>query len=189
MSVISNTVLYVDTANYLNVIGEVANTTARPVGFVIVTVTFYDGGHQFLTTDYTYLYLEHLPSGDRTCFHLRLSEPAGWTSYEFAAPTYTSSDQGPPNLALLAPAGAYRADTHKYTLSGQARNDEGGTVAGAQAVGTLYNAAGAPVGCDYAGVDSNDLAPGQTSAFSMPFGARDFADVASWRLQLDGDPR
>jgi hypothetical protein len=43
------------------------------------------------------------------------------------------------------------------------------------------------VGCDFTFVNSTDLNPGQSSAFDMQFVGRNYNDVASHRIQIDGN--
>jgi len=69
------------------------------------------------------------------------------------------------------------------------RNDHGTRVDFVSPVGTVYNAAGKVVGCDFTYVNSTDLDPGQSSSFEMTFLGRDYSDVTSYQLQVDGNPQ
>jgi hypothetical protein len=178
----------VDSIDYLNIVGEVQNNTANHLRFVKITANIFNGSGQLLDTDFTYIYLDNLPASDRTCFHISLEEPAGWSYYEFEAPTYWTDGEPLPNLAVLNDSGSYNSTFGWYEIIGQVRNDHGTRVEYVSPVGTVYNASGV-VGCDFTYVNSTDLAPDQTSSFEMTFLGRDYADVTSYRLQVDGNPQ
>ena len=59
-----------------------------------------------------------------------------------------------------------------------------------ESVGTLYHAGGAVIGCCYSAyVRGSNLGPGETGFFEITFPLREYADVASYRLQVDGRTR
>ena len=187
--ILSNYSFYVDSIDYLHIVGEVQNNTANHLRFVKITANIFSGGGQLLATDFTYIYLDNLPAGDRTCFHILLEEPAGWSYYEFEAPTYWTDGEPLPNLTVLNDSGSYNSTFGWYEIIGQVRNDHGTRVEYVSSVGTVYNASGVVVGCDFTYVNSTHLDPGQTSSFEMTFSGRDYADVTSYRLQVDGNPQ
>lgn len=51
----------------------------------------------------------------------------------------------------------------------------------------MFNSTGKVIGCDFTYVNSTHLDPGQTSAFDLTFIGRDYADAATYRVQVDGD--
>jgi hypothetical protein len=179
----------VDSIDYLHVVGEVLNNTDDNLRFVKISANFFNSSGQLLDTDYTYVYLDNLPAREKTCFHLLLSLPVGWSYYEFEAPTYYTDGQPLPNLTVLNDSASYDPTYGWYTIIGQVRNDNGTVVDFVSPVGTVYNAAGIVLGCDFTYVNSTDLNPGQTSAFNMLFTGRDYGDVTTYRLQVDGNPQ
>ncbi len=180
---------YVDSIDYLHIVGEVQNNTANNLRFVKITANIFGSSGQLLATDFTYIFLENLPAGDRTCFHLLVDEPAGWSHYEFEAPAYWTDGEPLPNLTIFNDSGAYDSTFGWYEIIGQVRNDHGTRVEYVSPVGTLYNAHGTVVGCDFTYVNSTHLDPGQTSSFESIFIGRDYADVTAYRLQVDGNPQ
>ncbi|MFQ6058643.1 MAG: FxLYD domain-containing protein [Anaerolineae bacterium] len=186
--VLSNHSHYVDSINYLHVIGEVYNNTANHLRYVKITANFFNSSEQLVDTGFTYTYLDNLPAGVKTCFHILLAEPAGWSYYEFEAPSYWTDGEPLPNLTVFNDSGSYDPTFGWYEIVGQVRNDHGSRVEYVSPVGTVYNASGTVVGCDFTYVNSTHLDPGQTSSFKMTFGGRDYADVVSYRLQVDGNP-
>lgn len=186
--VLNNHFAYVDTIDYLHIVGEVQNNTANHLRFVKITANIFNSNGQLLDTDFTYTYLDNLPAGDKTCFHILLEEPAGWSYYEFEAPTYWTDGEPLPNLAIFNDSGSYNSTFGWYEIIGQVRNDHGTRVEYVSPVGTVYNASGV-VGCDFTYVNSTHLDPGRTSSFEMTFSGRDYANVTSYRLQVDGNPQ
>jgi len=179
---------YVDNIGNLHIVGEVLNNTPDHLWLVKIPVTFYNSSGQVVGTDYTYTWLDNLQAGDKTCFHILLDEPAGWTRYEFGTITHWPG-HALPNLALLNHTGSV-INYGWYQIAGQVRNDQGTQVNSVQVVGTLYNAAGTVVGCWWDGsTDPTNLNPGQVGTFEIQFVFRDHSDVASYRLQADGGPQ
>ena len=180
---------YVDSIDYLHVVGEVFNNTSDDLRFVKIAANFFNTGGQLLDTDFTYIHLDNLPASEKTCFHMLLQVPIGWSYYEFEAPTYWTDGQSLPNLTILNDGGSYDSDFGWYTIIGQVRNDNGSRVEYVSPVGTVYNAAGTVLGCGFTYVNSTDLEPGQTSAFEMLFTGQDYINVTTYRLQVDGNPQ
>ena len=118
-----------------------------------------------------------------------MPKPTGWSYYTFEAPTYSTDGSLLPNLTVLNDSGSYNSTFGWYKIIGQVRNDHGTRVEYVSPVGTVYNASGVVVGCDFTYVNSTHLDPGQTSSFEMTFTGRDYVDVTSYRLQIDGDPQ
>src|SRR6266496_4598406 len=57
--IVGQTFSYVDSINYLHIIGEVRNTRSGPVQFVKMTVNIFDSQQRLVATDFTYTYLEY----------------------------------------------------------------------------------------------------------------------------------
>lgn len=187
--ILENHSYYVDLFGYLNIVGEVKNDTADHLHSVGITVNVFNSGGQFIGTGFNYIYLNNLPTGDKTCFYISLEEPANWSHYEFEPPGYWTGGAPLPNLTVLNDSGYYDPFWGGYEIIGQVRNDHGTRVEDIFLVGTLYNASGTVMDCDYADIDAFYLDPGQASPFEMAFFWRDYADVASYRLQVDGSPQ
>ncbi len=187
--VLNNHFAYVDTIGYLNIVGEMQNNTPNHLRFVKITANIFNSGGRLLDTEFTYIYLNNLPAGDKTCFHISLEEPVGWSYYEFEAPTYWTDGKPLPNLAVSNDSGSYDSISGWYEIIGQVRNEHGTRVEYVSPVGTLYNASGVVVGCSFTYINSTHLDPGQTSSFKMTFFDRDYADVTMYRLQVGGNPQ
>jgi hypothetical protein len=188
VQILQNHSYYVDSIDYLHVVGEVLNNTGNNLRFVEIWVNVFNGSGQLLDTDFSYILLDNLPAWDKTCFEVSLSEPSGWAYYQFEAPIYWTDGDPLPNLTILNDSGSYDPTFGWYQIIGQVRNDHGSRVDFVSPVGTVYNASGKVVGCDYTYVNSTNLDPGQTSSFRMTFFSRNYADVTSYRLQVDGNP-
>lgn len=189
VAIYPNHSFYVDSIDYLHIVGEVQNNTSNNLRFVKIAANLFSSSSQLLATDFTYIYLDNLPAGDRTCFHLLVEEPAGWSHYEFEAPTYWTDGEPLPNLTIFNDSGAFDPTFGWYEIIGQVRNDHGTRVEYVSPVGTLYNVHGTVIGCDFTFVNSTHLEPNQTSSFEAIFSGRDYPDVAAYRLQVDGNPQ
>lgn len=188
--VLPNHSFYQTSWGFLHIVGEVMNNTSSHLTFVKVSANLFSAGGQLLDTDYTYTYLDDLPAGHKTCFDvLFLDPPSGWSYYEFETPTYWTSGEPLPNLTVLNDSGSYDPTDGDYKIVGQVRNDHGSRVEYVSPVGTLYNSSGTVVGCNYTYVNSTHLDPGQVSAFDIDYYGRDYGNVVSYRLQVDGNPQ
>jgi len=187
--ILSNHSWYVNSIGSLHVVGEVQNNTSNNLRFVRITANFFDSHGVLLDVDYTYTWLDNLPAGDKTCFDLFVSEPSGWAYYEFEAVSYWTDGDPLPNLTVLNDSGSYISYFGWYKIIGIVRNDHGTRVEYVNPVGTLYNASGTVIGCDFTYVNATHLDPSQQSSFEMTFIGRDYVDAASYRLQVDGNPQ
>lgn len=190
VTILGNHSAYINSIGSLHIVGEVQNNSGGNIRFVKITADFYNGSHQFIGSSFTYTDITNLPSGQRTCFDVLESDPPdGYASYEFEAVTYSNTSEGLPNMAVLSPSGSV-SQTGSYHLIGQVRNDNGTTVNYVEPVGTLYTANGTVADCGFTFVNSTHETAGQTSSFDMIFiGRPTYTDVASWRIQVDGDPQ
>ncbi len=187
--ILDNQSTFVDSIDYLHVLGEIQNNTSHNLELIKITANFFNGSNQLIDIDFTYTKLDNLPIGDKTCFEISLPEPSGWSYYEFEVPTYWTTGEPLPNMTLLNVLGQIEPTFHWYEILGQVRNDHGVKVTYVQPVGTLYNTSGQVIGCGYTFVSSTDLDPGQTSSFKMTFSSRNYDDVTNYRLQVDGNPQ
>lgn len=188
--VLPNYSFYQTSWGALHIVGEVMNNTSSHLTFVKISANLFSSEGELLDTDYTYAYLDDLPAGHKTCFDvLFLNPPSGWSYYEFEAPTYWTDGNPLPNLTILNDSGSYDPTDSGYKIIGQVRNDHGSRVEYVNSVGTLYNSSGTVLGCGYTYVNSTHLNPGQVSAFKIDYYGRDYGDVDSYRLQVDGNPQ
>jgi hypothetical protein len=88
----------------------------------------------------------------------------------------------------VSDSGTYVPGARWYLLGGEVRNDHGTHVKDVTVVGTLYDGAGNAVRCEGTYVLSIGLEPDETSLFELVFTGRDHGDVASYRVQVDGEP-
>jgi hypothetical protein len=182
-----NATVFVDSANYLHIVGEVTNTTFDTHILVQLNARFYDKAGGLVATDFAYTYLDDLPLGETTCFEMILEQPASWRQIAFEPVRSVVSSDRVPLLTLFSISGSYDTALQQYTLRGEARNDEVVPVQFVQVVGTLYDGADRPIGCGFTYVNSRDLNPGQSSAFTVnEFGVHSSATVR-YKVHATGD--
>ncbi len=177
---------YQDYSNYVHVLGEVQNISTLYLRFVRVAAEVFDAGGALVGAGAIYTPQANLPPGQRACFDITIRDPGAWASYRFEGVGWSPSPQGLPHTTLSSLSSSYDTTLHWYRVLGLVRNDEPVTVRFVQPTVTLYNAAGTVVGCAFEYVGSLDLAPGQSSAFDLSFGGRDYVDVASYSVTPDG---
>lgn len=176
---------YVGSDGLLHIVGEVLNNTTAYIASVTIAVSLFSSGGHEVETELGFTWLDNLPSGEKTCFDAALSQTTGWAYYEFAQPSF-SQGRPLPNLTILNAAGSILPYMGWYQLTGQVRNEQGTRVDYIACVGTLYNAEGKVVGCDFSPIGS--LQHTETRSFTILFAGRNYSDVASYRVQADGEP-
>ncbi len=185
--VLPNHSIWVSIGGFLHISGEVQNPSDQNLNYVEAVVDFYDGGGQFVGTDYSYAEMDVLPAHERTCFDIIISNPpATWASYTFEPTTYSGTSSSYPALTVLNNS-ASRPYPDEYEIIGQIRNDSSAQVQYVEPIATLYDASGHVLNCGSTFVNSTHLNPGQISAFDLSFFSRDYRGVASYRLQVDGN--
>jgi len=189
VKILGNHSHYIDIIGNLHIVGEVSNDTGNHLRDVQITANIFNGIGQLIDTGFANIHLDNLPAGDKTCFRISLEEPTGWSYYEFGPPSYLTDGEPLPNLVVLNDSGSYYPVFGWYKVNGQVRNDHGTRVEYVRPVGTLYDASGIVIGCDFTSIEGMHLDPGQTSSFEMVFLGRDYADAASYRLQVNGNPQ
>ncbi len=187
IEILTNSTAFVDGFDTLHILGEVANHSSGYLSDILVGVKVLDGAGQVVAADAVYTHLDSLAAGDRTCFEIDLLAPQGGAGYQFDDPSYTTGGVNP-NLSIHAAQGVYDPDTGWYDVTGEVRNDSSHAITDASAVASLYDAAGLIVGCDFAYVDSLNLAAGQSSLFDITFIQGDTAGVLTYRVQPNGAP-
>lgn len=189
MEILPNQTHYIGLWGDLRVVGEIKNNRTQPIYFIKITLNLFDASGQLLATSSTFTRLYTLTAGDRTCFSISFDPPpAGWTSYQFETPTYYVPGQPVSGLVAFNDSGIYNTTFGWYEIIGQIRNDSTKRIKSVKAVSTLYNDIGTAIGCGSGYVSSDDLEPGQTSAFKIITTGRDYRDVGSYRLQAEGSP-
>lgn len=171
----------------LYVVGEVQNSGEIGLEWVSVPANLFNGDEQLIDTGTGYAELSVLPPGDKTCFQFWFDVWDGWSHYEFEMPTYysISSDQLQ-NMTVHGDNGTYDSGYGWYRVLGFIRNDNETQVEFVKPIVTLYNASGTVIGCGSTFVSSTHLDPAQSSSFELNFTGRDYIDVASYRVQVDG---
>jgi hypothetical protein len=189
--VLPNHSFYVDTINYLHVVGEIVNNTAQHLLDVEIRVNVFNSQGQLLDTATGYTWLTYIPAGVRTCFdaYIDTADVPGWSYYEIPPPLHWPDGDPLPNMAVYNHSGSYESVFGSYTIVGTVRNDHGSRVGSVSPVGTVYDAAGTVLGCEYTLADVWTLDPGQTSDFSLTFSGHDYVAVSSYRLQVDAKPQ
>jgi hypothetical protein len=192
--VLTNHSIYTTTSS-LAVMGEIQNNGFIGIMEPRIVVNLFDDNNQLIDTAIAYTHLAQyswrdsaLGAGDKTCFQAEFGEFDGWSYYEFETPTYAFTGDPLQNMTVYGDNGTYDSGDGSYRILGFVRNDNEVTVTDVDLTGTLYDAGSTVVGCGTIGANNDNLAPGQSSSFEMTFSGyyRDYADVDSYRLQVDG---
>lgn len=178
---------YIDSIGYVEVTGEVFNNTSNYIKYVKINANLFNSNGQLIDTDFTYTLLDNLPPGVTTCFKIYFSNTSGASYYQIESVSYSPNGVPLPNLTVYNHSSSYDSYFGWYEIIGMVRNDSGNYVSYVKPVGTIYNSAGNVVGCDYTYVNSTHLTAGQSSSFEMTFTGRDYFNVTSYKIQVNGN--
>jgi hypothetical protein len=109
VTILPNHTSYVDSIDYLHVVGEVYNNTSHDLRFVRIHVNVYNSNGNLLDTGFTYTQLDNVPAGDKACFNFSIQAPAGWDYYEFEPVSYRTDGDPLPNLTTSNLSSSYDA--------------------------------------------------------------------------------
>ena len=183
---LDNFTSYVDSIDYLHIVGEIWNNTTNVIRFVRVSVNLFDSAGRLLDTDFTYTYISNFPGNVKTCFNLAMPAHPDMAYYQFQSVTYMNDGSMPPSMTISNTSGAL-TPYGDFQILGMVRNNTSAKIQFVQPVGTLYNNAGKVVDCGFTFVDGTDIESGQSSSFKMTFFIRaSYADVTNYRIQVDG---
>lgn len=186
MTVMENHLAYIDSIDYLHIVGEVQNNTGERARFVKVTANLFNSQDQLVDTDYTYTSLDVMPIGERACFDLIFSGSPDYAYYTFET-SYSSTTEASLPIAVFGDSGTYDPTFDDwYNVVGQARNDSSVNAEFVKIIGTLYRNNGQVLDCDYTYTNADVLTPGQVSTWKLTFLYAPRGAVGSYRLQAQG---
>lgn len=191
VKILPNHTSYVTDWGSVHIVGEVWNRTAYHMKSVEVTATLYDRFGRYLGSQSAQTYLDHLPSGYSTCFDVTFLTPPGGLDpdhyyYNLQPATYSLKGQPLPALSVHNVDSGYDGRSGTFHIRGEVRNDADGRVECVRPVGTLYNRSGRVIGCEVTTVEGHHLKQGESKPFELLFDDRDYADGASYWLQVCG---
>lgn len=182
VEVLPNLYQYVS-GDFMRILGEVRNNTAKTIDPYDLHVNFYDGNHNFVGTDSAYFRKNYLAPSEKACFDMLVYPiPVGWKTFEFEKIDYWERLPTAGEATVISQLGSL-ISPGDYRIIGQVRNDNTFVLGFVEMIGTLYDASGRVVGCEIGSVNGTDLQPGQTSAFQVNYFYRNYSDVVSYRLQ------
>lgn len=188
VSILPNSYAYSCPWGTLHIVGEVYNNSTHNLTSIIIDASLLNNQGNFLANNSARIYLNNLPAGQKTCFDITFfSPPQGWSSYQLGKPNFSTRGASPLALTVLSLSAAYDSIYGDYTIRGQVRNDQGRRVQNVMVVGTLYHHNGTVIGCSLTPVDGHHLNANATASFRLDFYGRNYSDVASFQVQVDGE--
>ena len=188
--ILPNSFLY-ESDGIVHLIGEVFNNTDDSLYAMEIVVEFYGADNRIVGSGSTDVTPLNLPGREKGCFNIIIPDlESDWSYYNFNPPIY---DIGYPSsgLVIYGETGFYDSAYGDYNITGWVRNDGSSSSYNVSVGGTLYNAVGIPVGCEYiyVGESDVDLDPGEINPFALNYSGliRDYYDVHHYRLRVAGD--
>lgn len=184
--VLANHRAFIDSIDYLHIVGEVENNTGNRARFVKITANLFNEQNQLVDNDYGYTALDILPPGERACFEIFFLGNPSYSYYTFETSYSETTDTSLP-IAVFGDSGSYNSSfSDWYEIVGQARNDSSVNAEFVKIIATIYREDGQVLGCDSAYTNADILTPGQVSTWktitlNIPNGT-----VGHYRLQAQG---
>jgi hypothetical protein len=186
VTVLSNSSAFVGDGGRVYIVGEVQNQTSDTITFVSVPIWLLDAQGQEISASIAYVQRLNMRPNSSACFRGFFTLTEGWASYRLGAATYRLSSARVPDVALVDAKGTH--DSSGYTIRGSVRNLDSTAAESVAVAGTLYDASGAVLDCEWAYADNTSLAPNQQTGFVLPLTSRrSYAEVARFHAETDGE--
>lgn len=186
ITVLDNHSTYVDSIDYLHVVGEVRNNTSTNAEYVKIAVNLFNSQGNIVDTSFTYTRLDLLQPSEITCFQVLLDGNPSFSYYEFEISS-SDTDEVPLFISLPNYGGDYNQTFDDwYEIVGQARNDNNFNVEYVNIIGTLYNSDNKVIGCGNSYTSAYVLTPGQTSSWKITFTHAPAGTVGTIKAQGQG---
>jgi hypothetical protein len=164
------------------IVGEVQNNGSNNAQFVKIIADVFNAQDQLITTDFTYTVRDIVADGEKSCFKVLMNEPAGFDHYQLSVEASTTTEEPRPLVITSVNEGS---NQFAYELVGQVRNDGQTPAQFVKIVGTLFDSNGVVIDCDFTYANSETVAPGTTSSWSLLFLAVDRTRIALYSLLTD----
>jgi hypothetical protein len=186
--VLGNSSAFAGDGGWVHVVGEAHNQTSDTLTFVSIAVWLLDAQGQEISASIAYVQRLNMRPNSVACFRgsFPVAFTEGWASYRLGAVAYRNSTTRVPNLALANAQGA--RDGSGYAIRGSVRNEEATPVTSVAVAGTLYDAAGRVLDCEWNYANATSLAPDQQTSFVLSLTSRrSYAEVARFHAETDGE--
>lgn len=177
---IINTSSFVNSIGYLNVVGEVKNTSSNSLEYGQVIASFLDDEGNILDTSMTYTTIEIIKPGAVVPFKVNGKNNEKIKQYSLQFQANQSSNQRR-NIEIINSSSNVNSINY-LEISGQVKNNTSENQEYVQIVATFYNKEDVvvDVGMTYSSVDV--LQPGGTSPFKLTVKNRD--EITDYKLQV-----
>lgn len=166
---------YLNAEGLVTVVGEVRNDTEFNATNMRVVVTLYNNRTDVVDTRETYVWIDVLLPGERSCFEVIFLGDPVYNRYEFVT-SYSNTSRAPRPLVIVDHGAVYLPGPGAWNVFGQIGNiqevgegEEAEPLVYPQIIGTIYDEVGHVLDCMYINAEAESLAPGMTSIWQMTF--------------------
>jgi hypothetical protein len=181
--------LTTDSTGRLTVRGEVVNQGTVGVESIRVPVEFRNKKGRVVHEEPAMTMIDQLGPGEKTCFTVTLDPPQWWRSYTLGEIVYQVDPESVTGLTVEDVDGSRDELMGWYSLTGAVSNQSAVNYDLVRLSGTLYDAAGQVIGCDFAYAYNVDLAAGQSDSFELVFADGEYPSAAAWHVAAEGERR
>lgn len=186
ITVLANHRAFIDSIDYLHIVGEVENNTGNRARFVKITANLFNDQNQLVDNDYGFTSLDVLPPGEKACFEILFLGNPSYSYYTFET-SYSETTNISLPIAVFGDSGSYNSSfSDWYEIVGQARNDSNVNAEFVKIIATIYKGDGQVMGCDYTYTNADVLTPGQVSTWKTTTLHIPNGTVSHYRLQAQG---
>ncbi len=174
---------YVDSIEYLHVIGIVQNDGTENLKYVKVSATFYDKNNNVVGSNFTYTYINILVPQQKSPFNVFISEPQDYDHYKLSLSYDKTYNE--PFSGLQIQGVTHHIDKYGYYyIDGEVKNTNTAKAKYVEIVATLYDSNGKIIYADFTFTNS-DIPPDQTSSFEFMINTSDLpGSISSFDLQV-----
>ncbi len=154
---------YMD-GDYYKIIGEVKNLSSQPMEFVKVVATLYDDSGKMTGSEFTYMYRDVIPAGEKAPFEISTDEWTGTTNYKLQV--QGSSGNSPDIIPEILSHQSYENGNY-YTIIGEVLNTADQPIGFVKVIATLYDDEDQVVGVDFTYAYLDAVSPQGKTPFEL----------------------
>jgi hypothetical protein len=170
---------------YLNIVGDLKNTTDNWREFVKVSARLYNGSGTVLKTDFTYSELDLVGPHARTPFHIITQKPANYDHYRLSTSSQTTNARPIRHLAI-SKGTPYITPPGIEHFPGEITNNNGFGVDFTKVIATLFDSSGHVVNVDFTYTDPAHIPAHGTHGYTVVFDGH-YSSATSARIQVQAD--
>ena len=175
---------YIDSYDYLYVVGIAKNDGETNLEFVRISGTFYDSSNTVVDSDFTYTMIDILKPNQLSPFKFMLDKPSGYDRYELDI-SFRETDDEPYDGLKIGSISSNEDEYGYYYINGEVENFGSESAKFVKVVAEVYDYNDKIIDVDFTYTDPSDIGAGQNAPFKFMIDMEDLpGDVSRSGLHV-----